>query len=91
MEMGMFKLAFMAVVAFLSAIGIFIGCVTLLTSLQNGAIALSYDSGGKAITETISRAGDSDRFWRLLLWMGLAPIVIGVGALWYSVRKLRGN
>jgi len=89
--MGMFRLAFLAVVAFLSAIGIFIGCVTLLTSLQNGAIALSYTSGGKAITETISRAGDGDRFWRLLLTLGMAPIVIGAGALWYSVKKLRGS
>ncbi len=89
--MGMFKLAFLALVAFLSAVGIFIGCVMIVTSLQNGSIALSYTGGGKAITETISRAGDSGRFWQLLLLMGVAPVAIGAGALWYSVRKLRGT
>lgn len=89
--MGLFKVGFLAVVAFLSAVGIFLGCVTVLTSLQNGAIVLSYTSDGKGITETISRAGDNARFWWMLLAMGLAPVAIGAAALWYSVGKLRGN
>lgn len=89
--MGLLKVGFLAVVAFLSAVGIFIGCIMMLTSLQNGAIMLSYTSGGTGITETITRAGDNSRFWRLLLTLGLAPAAIGAAALWYSVGKLRGN
>ncbi len=88
--MGMLKVGFLAAMAFFAAVGIFIGCVMLLTSLQNGAISLSYTSGGKGIVETITRADDNARFWRLLLTLGFAPIGIGALALWYSVRKLRG-
>lgn len=89
--MGMFKLAFLAAIAFLSAVGIFLGAVMLITSLQNGSITLSYTSGGESITDTITRAGDAARFWRLMGTMGALPLVVGAAAMWYSVRKLRGN
>lgn len=87
--MGLFKIAFFIMLALLAGIGVFIGAVMILTSLQNGAVSLSYTVDGRAMTETITRAGDSARFWRLLTMMGFAPVVIGSAALWYSVRYLR--
>lgn len=89
--MGMFKLVFLAAVAFFSAIAIFIGGVTILTSLQNGAISIGYTSGGKPVSETISKVADAGRFWQLMLTMGGLPVVIGAVAMWYSIRKLRGH
>ncbi len=89
--MGMMKLAFLAAVAFLSAIAIFMGVVFILTSLKLGSITLSYGTGTNAVTETISRASDASRYWRLITMMGLLPMIGGAAALWYSVRKLRGS
>jgi hypothetical protein len=87
--MGLFKPLFFFVLAFFAVVALFIGAITLLTSLQNGAISVSYTMNGRVIDETVSRAAESARFWRYLgLWAGL-PLVIGAGALWYSVRKLR--
>ncbi len=88
--MGLFRPVFFFVLAFFAAVALFIGAVTLLTSLQNGAISVSYTMHGRAIEETISRAADTAGFWRYVgLWAGL-PLVLGAGGLWYSVRKLRG-
>lgn len=89
--MAIFKMLFFVAIAFFSAVAIFIGTVTLLTSLQNGAITLGYNSGGKAVSETVTQAADSARYWRLLLTMGLLPAVLGAAAMWYSVRKLKGR
>lgn len=89
--MWLFKIGFFIALAFLAAVGVFIGAVMILTSLQHGAVSLSYTVDGRAVTETVTRAGDSARFWRLLTMMGFAPVVIGAGALWYSVRFLRAR
>ena len=88
--MGMFKLLFFLALAFLAAVGMFIGAVTLITSLQHGAISLSYVVAGKPVEETVSRAADNARFWRLMLSLAGLPLALGATALWYSVRKLRG-
>ena len=89
--MAILKFAVLAFTAFLSAVGIFIGLVIALASLKSGAIEISYPMDGKVITETITQAGDSARYWRLVLAVCGLPVVIGSAALWYSVKKLRGN
>lgn len=89
--MSLFKVIFYGALAFLSAVGIFIGAVTMLTSLQNGSIMLTYTADGKAVAETISRAADAGRFWKIFAAMGMLPAVLGVVAMWYSVRKLRAQ
>lgn len=87
--MGMFKLVFLFALAVLAAVALFIGAVTLLTSLQNGAITVSYTVAGKPFEETVRRAADGGRFWRTLgLWSGV-PLVLGAGVLWYAVRQLK--
>ena len=89
--MDMFKLVFYFAVAFLAAVGIFIGVIMMITSLQNGSISLSYMSSGTAMNETISRVADSARFWRLFGTMGVLPVVLGAAVMWFSVRKLKGR
>ena len=87
--MQMFRVIFFGALAFFAAVAMFIGVVVMITSLQNGALTWSYTSGGKGITETISRTADAGRFWKLLSIMGILPLVLGVAAMWFSVRKLR--
>jgi hypothetical protein len=89
--MGMLKLGFLAGVAFLAAIAIYMGLMILLTSLKLGSITLDYNIGPQAITDTVTRAGEPGRFWQLLMAMGVLPLVGGAAAMWYAVRKLRGN
>lgn len=89
--MGIFKLAVLVVITFFSAIAIFLGAVMMITGLQNGAVTISYTQSGKSITDTVTRAGDAARFWQLMGTMGALPFVVGAAAMWYSVRKLRGN
>jgi hypothetical protein len=89
--MSIFKLLFFFALALLAAIALFIGAVTLLTSLQNGAITVTYTVDGKPFDETVRRAVDGDRFWRMLaLWSGL-PLLLGAAVMWLSVRKLKGR
>ncbi len=52
--MGLFRPVFFFVLAFFAAVALFIGAVTLLTSLQNGAISVSYTMHGRAVEETWS-------------------------------------
>ena len=88
--MGLFKPVFFFALAIFAVVAIFIGAVTLLTSLQNGAITVSYSSYGKPV-ELTARRGSDEGFWRLLgLWAGL-PLVVGGAVLWYSVRRLKGG
>lgn len=87
----MMRAVFLAATAFLSAVAIFLGCVLVLTSLKLGSITLSYSDGKDIVTDTVTRAGDAARFWRLFASMGLMPIAIGGVGVWYAARKLRGK
>lgn len=87
--MALFKIVFFAALALFAGVGIFIGGVTMLTSLQNSMISMTYTSNGKAMAETVTRAADSARFWRLFLTLGALPVVLGAVAMWYAIRKLR--
>ena len=87
--MAIFKLGFFAVAAFISAVAIFVGCVLMLAFLKSGEISVSYLSGGLPFSETISRATDNDRFWRLFAAFGFAPVIVGAGVLMYSVRRIK--
>lgn len=87
--MQMYRVIFFGALAFFAVVAMFIGMVVVITSLQNGAITWSYTSSGKGITETISRAADAARFWKLLSIMGIGPLALGAAVMWFSVRKLR--
>lgn len=87
--MTIFKVGFFAVAAFMSAVGIFVGCVMMLAFLKSGEISLSYLSAGVPFSETVSRATESGRFWRFFMVLGLGPVLVGAGVLAYSVRRLK--
>lgn len=87
--MAFYKLFFFFAVAFFACVAIFIGGVTLLTSLQNGQISITYASGGQAMAETAVRTVDGARYWRLVGLLGALPTAIGAAVLWYSVRQMK--
>lgn len=87
--MSMFRMVFLGALVFIGAVALFLGGVVILTSWQNGAITLSYSDGGRTVVETIGRAADGDRFWRLISTMGLLPAALGAGAMWFGLRALR--
>ena len=87
--MPLLRIVFLAGVVLLGAVGVFLGAIVMLTGWHAGAISLSYMQDGKAVSETVSRAADGARFWRLFLAMGAAPVVIGLAALIFGVRALR--
>lgn len=81
---------FLVGLIFLGAIGAFVGAVMLMSGLGSGQISLSYDQGGRLVSETISRAADGSRFWRVLGLMGALPLVAGAAAAWFGWRRIRG-
>lgn len=87
--MTMLKAGFLVVAILLSAVAIFIGIVLLTTSLKLGNITLSYTLNNETMTETVLRANDAARFWNLLIFIGVMPLVVGALSLWYSLRILR--
>ena len=87
--MAIFRIMFLACLAFIGAVALFMGGVVMLTSWQNGAIMMSYTVDGQAVSETINRATDSSRFWRIYTLLGIVPAALGAAALAYGVRHLR--
>ena len=87
--MPIMRVVFIGALAFIGAVAIFLGAVVMLTSWQSGAIELSYTQAGRAVNETVTRLGDSARFWRLFSLMGIAPFVLGGAAVTIGVRLLR--
>jgi hypothetical protein len=89
--MSFFKILFLAAIAFIAAVAVFLGFVMIVTSLQNGSIMMSYMSSGSSVSETVTRAGDPARFWKLVLTIGVLPLVLGALTLRFAVRKLRAG
>ncbi len=81
----------LAVAAILiGAIAAFLGGVLLLSALKTGAIQISYGTGAEALSETITLASDSARFWRLVAMLGVAPLGLGILAARWGWLRIRG-
>ncbi len=87
--MSMFRAGLAAAAVFIGAIAALLGVVMLVSALGSGTIAISYGAGANAVAETVSRAGDPGRFWRLVAALGVAPLVLGAGAALWGNRQLR--
>ena len=87
--MPLFRMALLGGVVFLGAVGVFLGVVVMLTSWQNGAITWSYTDAGRDVTQTVTRAADAARYWRLYGTMGVLPAVLGAAAVLFGLRALR--
>ncbi len=87
--MWLLRIGFLACLAFLGALAMFLGALVVLTSLQNGAISWTYTLNGRSITETVTRATDATGFWTRFAQMGGLPLVLGLAALAFSLRRLK--
>jgi hypothetical protein len=87
--MSMFRAGLAAAAVFIGAIGALLGVVMLVSALGSGTIAMSYGTGVNAVAETVSRAGDPGRFWRLVAALGVGPLVLGTAAAIWGSRQLR--
>lgn len=85
--MDVFRAAMMVAVIVFGAIAALLGFVVLVVGLPAGSLTLSFVSGAM---ETVTRAGDPERFWRLMLALGAAPLLIGAGMVKFGMRRIRG-
>lgn len=87
--MAMLKVVFFAGLVLLGAVAVFLGSVFLLSVGFEGPISISYLQKGQSVIETVHRADDPARFWRLYATMGLAPLLLGAVAAVLGVRALK--
>ena len=85
--MDMFRAALMVSVIVIGAIAALLGFVVLAIGLPAGSLTLSFVPG---TMETITRAGDPERFWKLILALGAAPLIIGAAMVKFGMRRIRG-
>jgi len=88
-DMAMLKLAFYAGLVLFGVVGMYMGAVFFLAAGLSGPISISYPQDGKVISETVSRATDGARHFRLQLMLGWAPVLLGAVALYAGVRWFR--
>ena len=87
--MSMFRAGLAAAAVFIGAIAALLGLVLLISALGSGTIAISYGAGADAVAETVSRAGDTARYWRLVAALGAGPLALGAAAAMWGSRQLR--
>lgn len=87
--MWLLRIGFFAGLAFFGAVAVFLGSMVMLSSLQAGEIAWTYTVSGRDVSDSVKRAADAGRFWRLFGQMGVLPAVLGGAALWFAIRRLR--
>jgi hypothetical protein len=87
--MALLKLVFYGGLAFFGAVSLYIGIVFFLTTGFDGPISIGYPEGGRMVQETVTRAADPSRHFRLQLAMGYAPLVLGALSLFVGVRWFR--
>lgn len=88
--MPMFRAGLAVAAMLLGAIAAFMGAVMIASALQTGTVSLSYNSGDSIISETVTRAGDTVRYWQLVAALGIAPVVLGVLAArwgWQTINR----
>ena len=88
--MQLFKPVFFACLVLFGGAAVLIGAVMTYSALSSGMVMVSYTASGKAVAETVLRASDPDRFWRYVGFIGVLPLVLGAGAAWFGVHKIRG-
>lgn len=76
--MGNLLRAGMAVAAvFFGAAAVFLGILLVFSAITSGTIHLSYGDDGKVVSESVARAADAARFWKLVFGLGILPAAIG--------------
>jgi len=88
--MQLFRPIFFACLVLYGGAALLIGAVATYSALSTGTVMLSYMADGKAVSETVLRASEPDRYWRLVAMAGIMPLVLGAGTVWLGVRKIKG-
>lgn len=87
--MAMLKIVFFGGLVVLGAVAVFLGAVFLLSVGSEGPISISYVRQGETVIETVRKAEDPARFWRLYTTLGIAPLLLGAMAAALGMRALR--
>lgn len=87
--MTMFRAGLAVAMVVIGGIAALLGAILLVSAFSSGSIAVSYGAGAGAVAETITRAGDPDRFMNLVLMLGVAPFLFGAAAAWWGMRTLK--
>lgn len=88
--MTMFRAVLAVAMVIIGGIAAFLGGIVLGSALRTGSIILNYGAGERATSEVVSRTADPSRFNELALMLGAGPLVLGVLAVWWGWRTLRG-
>ena len=62
--MTMFRAGLAVAMVVIGGIAALLGAILLVSAFSSGSIAVSYGAGAGAVAETITRAGDPDRFMK---------------------------
>ena len=88
--MQLFRLAIGVGMIGLGAVAAFMGLSVLLVSLSNDSISYRYARDGSEVANTIDRATDPSGYWSGVGMLGGLPSVLGLFAVWYGRRILKG-
>jgi mannose/fructose/N-acetylgalactosamine-specific phosphotransferase system component IID len=86
--MAMLRAGLAVAAMFIGAIAALLGVIVVLSALNTGAVQFSYGHGADSVSETVSRATDAARYWRLVTALGFAPAVIGALAARWGWRTI---
>jgi mannose/fructose/N-acetylgalactosamine-specific phosphotransferase system component IID len=86
--MAMLRAGLAVAAMLIGAISVLLGVIVVLSALKTGAVQFSYGHGADAVSETVSRASDAARYWRLVTALGLAPAIVGALAARWGWRTI---
>ena len=86
--MPIFRAGLAVLAMFIGGIAALLGTIMIVSALSTGAVQFSYGAGARAMTETVTQATDSARYWRLVTGLGFAPAILGAISAWWGWRAI---
>lgn len=86
--MPMLRAGLAVAAMFIGAIAAFLGVVVAISALRSGSIQMSYGSGPDAVLDTVSRAADAVRYWKIFFALCVVPTVLGTLAARWGWRAI---
>lgn len=75
----------------IGAIAAFLGGILVISAVTSGTIDFTYASDGKMVSESVSRAGDAARFWKLVFGLGVLPAGLGLISARWGWRSIKNR
>ena len=73
---------------FIGGIAAFLGVVVAVSALRSGSIQMSYGTGPDMVLDTVERAVDGMRYWKIFLALCVVPAVLGTLAARWGWRTI---